>query len=194
MFAMIALCDKNGTIASNGKQPYFLKSDMSRFRTLTLDHTIIMGRSTYDQIGILPDRTNVILTHHDLDIDGLCVKSVDDILAMHHLLITKDPGMIIYVIGGGSVYQQLLPYTKAVMITRTIDDEWPNPTAKFPELNAPEWAMCQTCPEQDQYDTVNEDGSVLTTLVTVVFQLYVNNTLKDDDELGGGEYDWSSLI
>ena len=61
----IVLVDSKYGIARDGKQIYFLKEDLARFKELTLGHTVIMGRKTNEAIGkALPGRTNLVLTHN----------------------------------------------------------------------------------------------------------------------------------
>ena len=63
MIKIIAAISKNGAIGNLNKLIWDLPNDMKRFRKLTLNNTVIMGRKTYESIGgSLPERRNIIIT------------------------------------------------------------------------------------------------------------------------------------
>ena len=74
-----------GVIGCDNRLPWRLKSDLKRFRALTLDHAVIMGRKTFDSIGRpLPQRENVVVSRDaSLAIDGVTV-CPDIPAALHH--------------------------------------------------------------------------------------------------------------
>ena len=137
----IASVDSNFGLGYNGKLLFKDKTDMMNFKKYTLNHTVIMGRKTYESIGkLLPDRTNIVLTH-----------SADNIKHKKRLIIMSDVGELCtyisnrkipnkydeyYVIGGGQIYELLLPYTKRVILTH-FDYECtdPKPDTYFPRID-----------------------------------------------------------
>ena len=63
--AMIVAHDRNGAIGYAGQLPWHLPADLLRFKALTMGHTIVMGRKTYESIGRpLPGRSNWVLTRN----------------------------------------------------------------------------------------------------------------------------------
>ena len=99
----------NGVIGANGGIPWKSPEDMRRFRRLTLGGTVIMGRETYESIGLEPlsQRFNIVLTKdqsllrkpHSKD-NLVFVDSIDE--AIKHV----PHGNEVWVIGGTSVYRQ----------------------------------------------------------------------------------------
>lgn len=62
---LIAAMDRNRAIGKGGRLPWHLPDDLRRFKTLTLGHTVLMGRKTFESIGRpLPGRRNVVLTRN----------------------------------------------------------------------------------------------------------------------------------
>jgi dihydrofolate reductase len=63
--ALIAAVAKNGVIGANNALPWRLPADLARFKALTLGHTVVMGRRTWESLPrALPGRQNVVVTHH----------------------------------------------------------------------------------------------------------------------------------
>ena len=61
--SLIAAVARNGTIGRDGRLPWRLPDDLARFKQLTLGHTVLMGRRTWESLGRpLPGRRNVVLT------------------------------------------------------------------------------------------------------------------------------------
>ena len=105
----IVVVDRNWAIGRENHLLYSLPTDMKRFRSLTLDGTVILGRKTLDTFPggrPLPQRKNIVITHNvDFDREGCEVASG---LAAALDLAAGTPDDRIWVIGGGSVYAALL--------------------------------------------------------------------------------------
>lgn len=123
-FDIIVCTDQNGGIGKEGKIPWHLPEDIKRFKELTLNSTVIMGRKTWDSIPFkfkpLPDRDNFILTRKILPVNEFSnngrVKyftNFDD--ALENVKTDK-----IFVIGGSFIYDQALkhPKVRIVYLTR----------------------------------------------------------------------------
>lgn len=111
---LIAMVDLEWGIGKDGKQPVFIKEDLARFKALTIGGTVIMGRKTLEAMPggrPLPDRRNIVLTHDtEFKADGAeVVHSIEELLAV----APKDS----FVIGGESIYRQLLPFCDSAYIT-----------------------------------------------------------------------------
>ena len=99
----IAAVARNGVIGADGDIPWRIPADWRRFKQLTLGHTLVMGRKTYDSIGRpLPGRTTVVVTRdRRWRGDGvLAAPSLDEALA---LAAAREPD-VVWVAGGGEVY------------------------------------------------------------------------------------------
>jgi len=112
---LLVAVSENGVIGNAGQLPWHLPADLMRFKRLTMGHSIIMGRRTYDSIGrLLPGRTTVIVTRQlGYEIPGAqVVHSVPAALAA----VAQDDRP--FVTGGGEVYQQFLPWITEINLTR----------------------------------------------------------------------------
>lgn len=109
--AIIAAIGKNRVIGKNGKLPWHISDDLRRFKRLTLGHTVLMGRKTFESIGRpLVQRRNVVITSHPIP-DVETYPSVDEALKALH---QQD---IVFVIGGATVYSQLLDRADELYLT-----------------------------------------------------------------------------
>ena len=94
--------DKNGGIGKNGKLPWHISEDLKKFKTLTLNSTIIMGRKTWDSLPIkpLPKRNNIVLSSTKQP--GITTyNSLDNCLAG----LKKQQIQKVFIIGGRSIYK-----------------------------------------------------------------------------------------
>ena len=81
MISIIAAVSKNGVIGVDNKLPWNLPEDLKRFKELTTNNVVIMGRKTYESIGKpLPNRINIVITRNeDFSVPGvLTAKSLQN--------------------------------------------------------------------------------------------------------------------
>lgn len=132
--SIIVATSKNNVIGRDGGIPWHLSADLKRFKALTTGHPIVMGRRTFESIGRpLPGRRNIVISNSVNVIEGCdVIKSVDD------LLNDKSLDGMIFIIGGGEIYKQFLPYAKNVYLTE-VETEIADGDTFFPELNPMEW-------------------------------------------------------
>jgi dihydrofolate reductase len=115
MIALIWAQAEGGVIGDHGKLPWHLPEDLSRFRSLTMGATVVMGRATWeslpDQVRPLPGRRNVVLSRQPgWQATGATVAgSLEDALGG-----AAEP---VWVIGGASVYQSALPHADLIELT-----------------------------------------------------------------------------
>ena len=118
--------------------------DMKRFRALTTGGTVIMGRKTLDSMPggkPLPRRRNIVLTRQeDFAREGVEVaRSQEEVL---RLTAGEDPEKV-WVIGGGEIYRQLLPYCRLCWLTRVYAR--PESAVFFPDLDTlPQWQVLRS--------------------------------------------------
>ena len=127
-------------IGKDGTQPVALSADRMFFRQTTRGATVIAGRRTVQDFPgqkPLPGRENVVLTRSTDEIPGFTVcDSIEKVLE-----ITKDAPRVM-VIGGGSVYKQMLPYCNKAYVTKLSCK--PESDTYFPDLDQdPQWKMTQ---------------------------------------------------
>jgi dihydrofolate reductase len=131
--SMIVAASENGVIGKDGDMPWRLSADLKNFKAITLGHTIIMGRKTWDSIQrLLPGRQTVIVTRQkDFKVDGaIVVGNLEEALAA-----TEDESP--FVVGGAEIYRLALPHVTKIYLTRVhaeIDgDTW------MPEVDFSKW-------------------------------------------------------
>ncbi len=144
----IASADRKWGIGLKDQLLVRIPSDMKNFRELTLGHVVVLGRKTMSGFpnGMpLSGRTNVILSRKkDYTVKGgIVVNSKEELLEE----LKKYPSDEIFIIGGGSIYQMMLPYCDKAIITR-IDYAY-DADAYFPNLEAdPDWVLEATGEEE----------------------------------------------
>lgn len=105
--SLIVANTENGVIGKSGDMPWSMPQELKRFRKLTKNSIVLMGRKTYETIGKpLDSRHNYILTKGELKIDGAFVFSeIEDALED---MKTRFPNTEIFIIGGATVYKMFL--------------------------------------------------------------------------------------
>lgn len=149
----IVAAAENHVIGDGADIPWRLSSDLKYFKRTTLHHHVIMGRKTYESMGRpLPKRTNVVLTRDPFYIGtGIVVaRSLEE-----GLQIALDNGEEeVFIIGGGEIYRQSLPYLDKIYRTRVAAS--PEGNVFFPELPEGEWWLISTeshtADEKNEYD------------------------------------------
>ncbi len=132
MIKIIVAISKNRVIGGNNQLLWKLSSDLKRFKELTTDNPIVMGRKTYESIGKpLPNRRNIIITrNNDYQVEGCeTVSSLEEAL-----LLT---GNNCFIIGGGEIYRQSINIADKIYLT-LVHKDFEGDT-NFPELGK-EWA------------------------------------------------------
>ncbi len=113
--AMIAAMANKRVIGKDNQMPWHLPEDLRHFKAMTLGKPVVMGRKTFESIGRpLPGRHNIVTSRQQgLVIEGVtCVTSFDEALA----LIGEVEEVV--VIGGGQLYQALLPRADKLYLTQ----------------------------------------------------------------------------
>lgn len=114
IISLIAAMGENRVIGKNNTLPWDMPSDMQRFRTLTRDKPVIMGRATHISIGRpLPHRTNIVLTRQPDFLTKGCVV----VHSVHDALAAARDAKEVMIIGGGSIYEQFLPLAHRMYLT-----------------------------------------------------------------------------
>jgi dihydrofolate reductase len=137
---LIAAAAENNALGKDNQMIWRLPDDFKRFKQLTTNHYIIMGRKTLESMnGPLPNRTNVVITRqpeytHD---DCIIVNSLEDALA------ACPQNEEVFVIGGGEIYKQSIAKADKIELTRVLGIS-PDADAYFPEINSDEWNLTES--------------------------------------------------
>lgn len=129
MIHIIAAIDQNRGLGVGGDMLYHFREDLRRFKAITMGHTLIMGRKTFDSLpgGALPGRRNIVITRNaDWQAPGAeRASSLAEAIAM-----AGDAE--IFILGGGQIYTQALPLADELDLT-LIHSAAPEVDTYFPE-------------------------------------------------------------
>ena len=146
MELIVAVYDDWG-IGKDGTQPIALTADRKFFRETTRGAMVIVGRRTIEDFPgqkPLPGRVNVALTRQDIEIPGFTVVNSSE----EAVTLAKRAERAM-VIGGGSIYKQMLPYCDTAYITKvhcTIDSD-----TYFPNLDEdPNWVLAEVLQQGEE--------------------------------------------
>jgi len=145
--ALIAAVGRNGVIGAGGSMPWKLTTDMQRFRRLTMNKPLVMGRKTFASIGkALPGRINIVVTRHGLGpLPGIIVeRDVATALATAARHAEMMRATEIMVIGGAEIYAATIGRADRLYITYV--DAQPNGDAFFPSIDAALWSASSSEP------------------------------------------------
>ncbi len=149
---MIVAADRNWAIGNRGDLLVRIPADHKMFRTETTGKVVVLGRKTMDTFpGKRPliNRTNVVLSRQPdyAQKDAIVVHDLEELKKELEKYDSRD----VYIIGGSSVYQQLLSWCDTVHVTR-IDHAY-EADAYFPDLDRdPDWEITARSEEQSYFD------------------------------------------
>lgn len=149
---LIAAVDRNWAIGYQGSLLVRIPSDQRLFHEMTEGNVVVMGRKTLESLPQkqpLKKRVNIVLSRNkNYSAKGAyIVHSIEELMEK----LKEYDDSRVYVAGGGSVYEQLLPYCNAAYITK-IDYAYQADTY-LPDLDKqPEWRLTAYCEEQTYFD------------------------------------------
>ena len=136
MLSIIVAKAKNNTIGKDNKLLWHISDDLKRFKELTTNHNIIMGRKTFESLGgILPNRKHIIFSQNpDFKIENENVEIVHSMLQIQQYIEDEEEN---FVIGGAMIYNLLMPYVTKMYVTE-IEKDFEGDTF-FPKINSEVW-------------------------------------------------------
>lgn len=149
---LIVAVDSNWGIGNKNKLLVSIPADMKQFREKTTGHVVVMGRKTLESFPAgapLKNRTNIVLTGNKSykAKDAIVVHTKEEVLETLKEYDSDD----IYVIGGQSIYEMMLPYCDTAYVTK-IDHAYQADTY-FPNLDEmDDWRMTNESEEQTCFD------------------------------------------
>ena len=133
--SMIAAIGKNNELGKDNKLIWNLPNDLKFFKNMTMDKEIIMGSNTFYSLPkLLPGRKHIVLTRRNIENDKIKVIHTKEDL-INYLKQVKQEVMII---GGASVYSQMLEYADNLYLTE-IDASLDSADAYFPKIDYNNW-------------------------------------------------------
>ena len=139
MITLIAAVGENNELGKNNQLLWHLPDDFKRFKLVTSNHYIIMGRKTFESFPKpLPNRTHVIITRQkEYHPEGcIVVDSVQKAISV----CPKDEEL--FIIGGGEIYKQSIELADKLDITK-VDHTFEADTF-FPEIDPTKWKLTTT--------------------------------------------------
>lgn len=138
MIAAIVAVDEDWGIGFNGELLEKIPEDMKHFKELTTNSIVVMGRKTWDSLPKkpLPNRLNMVISRSPKEVLGDLSIRIDLNEAKIRLAMAN-PAESWFVIGGGQIYKELLPFCDRVYVTKIFKSH-KNIDTYFPNLDEPE--------------------------------------------------------
>ncbi len=146
---LVAAVAQNGVIGNGPDIPWQIPGEQARFKTLTMGHVLLMGRTTFESIGRpLPGRTTVVLTRTP----GWAHEGVHVAATVEEALVLADglPGDVM-VAGGGAVYSALMAHADEQVLSEVHLS--PDGDVLYPAFDPDVWTEVSREPA-DGYDVV----------------------------------------
>ena len=154
MISIIVAVAKGGAIGKEGKMPWRIPGEQRQFKDLTTGHVVIMGRTSYEEIGHpLPERTNIVVSKTKV-FSGenlYTVKSLQE-------AIERAGQEEIFIAGGAEIFQEALPLADKIYMTY-VDMEVPDADRFFPNFSEEEY-------KREEIEKVGGETSYLRVLYT----------------------------
>ena len=136
MVSLVAAMSENRVIGKDGTLPWRLPDDLKFFKRLTVDHTVIMGRKTFDEIKRpLDNRRNVVITRNP----AFHPHGVTVVPSLAEALALGATEREVFVVGGGEIFREALPRADRLYLTvvhaRVDGDTF------FPEFDKDGWVL-----------------------------------------------------
>lgn len=136
--SIIVVVSENWGIGRNNDLLYHLPADLRHFKELTTEHTIIMGRNTFNSLpkGALPNRRNIVLSSQP----DLAFPGAEHFASLQEALATCEDETEVFIIGGGAVYKQAIDLCQRVYLT-CVAHRSEDATVFFPALDEADWTV-----------------------------------------------------
>jgi dihydrofolate reductase len=146
--------DEKGGIGKDNQLPWYLPSDLRRFKSLTMGHYLVMGRKTYESIGKpLPGRTMVVVSYNAGYHPTGCivVNSVEEAIRV----AMEAHEIEVFIIGGGEVFRQTINIANKIYLTNVHVDA--KADVFFPNIDSSLWKLVwnqvSSWDEKDEYES-----------------------------------------
>lgn len=159
---MIAAVGENNALGKDNNLPWHLPDDFKRFKALTTNHMIIMGRKTFESFPKpLPNRVHIIITRDRNYIPAfphcLVVHSMEDALKL------AEKEELAFIIGGGEIYAMGMAVAHTIELTR-VHESFEADTF-FPQIDENGWKL-----QKDEFHPKDEKHRFAFTYLTYVRQ------------------------
>ncbi|WP_314330400.1 dihydrofolate reductase [Oribacterium sinus] len=154
MISIIVAVAKGGAIGKEGKMPWKIPGEQRQFKDLTTGHVVVMGRTSYEEIGHpLPERTNIVVSKTKV-FSGENLYTVKSLQEAIERAGQED----IFIAGGVEIFQEALPLADKIYMTY-VDMEVPDADRFFPDFPEEEYT-------REELEKVGGETSYLRVLYT----------------------------
>ena len=136
MLSIIVAVAENNVIGKDNQLLWRLSNDLKNFKEITMGHTIIMGRKTFQSLPkVLPGRKHIVLTRDkSFKVESEMVEVFN---SLEELLQSLDSQTEYFVVGGGEIYKALMPYCERLYLTK-VKEAFQGDTY-FPKIDNSQW-------------------------------------------------------
>jgi len=136
MISIIVAVAENNVIGKDNQLLWRLSNDLKNFKEITMGHTIIMGRKTFQSLPkVLPGRKHIVLTRDKSF--KVSDEMVEVFYSLDEMLLSLDSQTEYFVIGGGEIYNILMPYCEKLYLTK-VREAFQGDTY-FPKIDNSKW-------------------------------------------------------
>ena len=137
-FSLIAAVGENLELGGNQSLLWEQPKDLQRFKALTLEHPVVMGRKTWESLSIrpLPRRRNIVLSRQ-ADFSPAQAEIANSVETVIRMTSSEDET---FIIGGAEIYQLFLPLASTIYLTRILE-VFAQADRFFPKINLEHWEL-----------------------------------------------------
>lgn len=154
VISLVVARGRNGVIGRDGDLPWRLRSDLQRFKAITIGKPCLMGRKTWESLPLrpLPGRLNLVLTRDQsyeaegMAKDALVCATLDEAIEIARETAEEENVDEICIIGGTALFEAALPRARRLYVTEV--DAAPEGDARFPDFDPADWTEVSTEPHE----------------------------------------------
>lgn len=135
MISIIVAMDHNDVIGKDGELPWRLRNDMKFFKEKTTGTKMVMGRKTFDDVGVLPNRETYVFTRNR------SIELPKGVHALHDIRSITELEGDVFIAGGAELYEKMIPHADVMYIT-LVDGEFDGDTY-FPKWDFKSWKLVE---------------------------------------------------
>lgn len=149
MINIIVAVASNGAIGKDGDLLWHISEDLKYFKKTTLNSTVVMGRKTWEALPFKPlkNRRNIILTKNE----DFTEKNAEVFHQIQDIISLNKENENLFIIGGGAIYKEFLPYTDKIYLTKIYKDF--DADTFFPTINEDDWKEVYKSERQKDEET-----------------------------------------
>ena len=154
VISLVVARGRNGVIGRDGDLPWRLRSDLQRFKAITIGKPCLMGRKTWESLPLrpLPGRLNLVLTRdQSYEAEGmakgaLVCATLDEAIEIARETAEEENVDEICIIGGTALFEAAMPRARRLYVTEV--DAAPEGDARFPDFDPADWTEVSTEPHE----------------------------------------------